>query len=587
MKKRMLSYVLIVVLMLLCACAPTSQTPSATPPDAPPEPPMMLEDNPLASGERYGATTEKASTVRWLIPVLMQEKHYHEACARIEETLTRVNAKLAPYELTLQIELRNVTQTQVYYPPDWRDNKCMSYSVLNDLVGILSSKENYDLISVPTIHVPVTTLIDMGLLRNISSELPAYPNLTNALDERQMAATRYAGGTWGIPAGVDWDANLLAPYLAYRKSSAEAVGIFGSDDLHATGDLLYAAGRVGSSGRLSTTFVDFTFDAYHRDYAEFPFKVSPDYVFLYTQDGKVEPYVGSSVMLEDVELAKRLWTASDASKPDGYVRPIATRYDMVRDKDFDFIQSLSAVPEEEAADYAPFRLAAEKPSILYDSPFGTIINVVPTQASAYGLAFLDALYGDRAIYEEFMDEEVLFGRGYYEMGGTGYQSILSYNRAPATSIYGSSYYLLEEYMHGRPIEIYHFSLFDCVRQAKLDPEAVTARYDHLVENTEYTPMPWDGFVFDPAPIMEDYTRVAERTWGHFKERSDRALAERPHQAIPVPPLVGMQENFYGRSDEEILANMPSEIEIAGMPVVLAECRRQYAAYLEKTGWKQP
>jgi len=116
---------------------------------------------------------------------------------------------------------------------------------------------------------------------------------------------------------------------------------------------------------------------------------------------------------------------------------------------------------------------------------------------------------------------------------------------------------------------------------------VTAHYGELIEGASYTPMPWDGFVFNPAPIMEDYTRVAERAWGFFKERSDIALAERPHQAIPVPLLVGMQDNFYGRSDEAILATMPSEMEIAGMPTVLAECRRQYAAYLEKTGWTQP
>ena len=589
MKKRMLSYALIVVLTLLCACAPAAPPSSTTPPYTPPEPPVMLEDNPLASGDN-AATTEKTSLVRWLIPVLMEDVEYTAACSRVEKLLTRVNAKLLPYELTLQIELRNVTQTQVYFPPDGRDEKCQSYSVLNDLIGLLTSKENYDLISVPTGHVAVTTLIDTGLLRNIASELPAYPNLMNALDGRQLDVSRYAGGIWGVPAGFDWDANLLAPYLAYRKSSAEALGIFDADAFGSNGDLLYIAGRAGHSGRESTVYVDNDFDAYHRDYAEYPFKVSPDFVFLYTQDGGVEPYVGSSVMWQDMELAKRLWVAGDASKPEGFVSSVMTRQHRVEERTFDFIQILSAVPEEETGDYAPIKLGAEKPDILYDNPFGSIINVVPTQASSYALAFFDALYGDRAIYEEFMDEGELFG--------SESTSPLVYERAPATSIYASLPYTnhdpKERYMCGRPIDIYHYSLFDCVRQAKLDPDTVTTRYGHLVENTTYTPMPWDGFVFDPTPVLTDYTRVAERTWGYYKEKSDarirkEILDEHKPAAIVLykPPMVGMHEIFYGPIDEDVLGSMSSEVEIAGLSVVLEECRRQYAAYLEKTGRKQP
>jgi len=335
-------------------------------------------------------------------------------------------------------------------------------------------------------------------------------------------------------------------------------------------------------------YVDNDFDAYHRDYAEYPFKVSPDFVFLYTQDGGVEPYVGSSVMWEDMELAKRLWVAGDAFRPEGYVSSLMTRQNRVKEQAFDFIQNLSAVPEEEAADYAPLKLAAQKPNILYDNPFGTSLNVVPAQASSYALAFFDALYSDRAIYEEFMDERELFG--------PGTRSMLAYEKAPATSIHGFPLTddPKEKYMRGRPIDIYHFNLFDCVRQAKLDPDTVTARYGHLVENTEYTPMPWDGFVFDPTPVLEHYTRVAERTWGFYKEKSDARIRKEildehkpPAIVLYKPPLVGMQDIFYGPFDEGVLGTMPSELEIAGIAVVLAECRRQYAAYLEKTNWKLP
>ena len=566
MKKRWLSYALIVVLTLLCACSPGAPETSASPPDAP-APPVTVEDNPLETGDRYGATTEKASTVRWLIPVLMDTGDYAKACARVEELVNRVNAKLLPYELTLQIELRNVTQTRVMMPPDWRNVKCKSYDVTSDIIGILQSKEEYDLISLPTAHVSVPALADMGLLRNISADLQTFHHLAGALDERQLDAMRYTGGIWGVPAGFDLEANLLEPYLAYRKTTADTLGMFDAAELSTIGDLLYAADRAASSELLSTMFVDHMLDAYHREYAEYPFKVSPDFVFLYTQDGQVQGYAGSDIIRQDMALAKRLWEAGDIPGFDADHYNEVGRYGMMRDKDYDFVQGLQFIAEEESGEYVPIKLAGDKPNILYDNPYGTICNVIPAQASAYGLAFFDALYGDPAIYEEFRDDADLFGRS---------EAVwLRPFAAPATSVYPIFIGYNVEYITGRPVDVYRFTLFDCVRQSKLDPRDIVRRYGNLLEDSAYTPMPWDGFVFDPSPVLEDYTRVAERTWGMYLDG---------YNAVGS---VSVADVVVGKYDEDDLTHMASEVDQAGMAIVLAECRRQYAAYLEKTDWKQP
>jgi len=565
--------ILLVLFLAACNAAPVPVPDAGDTPPPPPEPPVTLEDNPLESGDRYGAMTEKTTTVRWLIPVLMDVHDYPKACARIDELVSRMNMLLLPHELTLAIELRNVTDTTVLYP-NKRDTKGGSYSVTQDLIGILPSKEEYDLISVPTGHVPISKLVELGLLRNISSDIHGFPNLMSVLDEQQLELTRYTGGIWGVPTGFDLDANLLTPYLAYNTATTDTLGIFGADELSTTGDLLYAADRAGNSDMLSTMHIDHMLDAYHREYPQYPFKVSEDYVFLYTQDGQVEPYAGSVVMQEDTDLSSRIWRVNRVfdTMVAGYARENRLRPEMTLAKDFDLFHSLDAVPEERADGYAPIILAEDKPYILYDNPCGAIMNVLPAQASAYGLALLDTIYGNRELYEVFRDETELFGGSEYRW--------LALNKSPATSIYGKGSSQYADFMHGRPVEIYHYNLFDCVRQSKLDPAPVVRRYGELVADITHTPMPWDGFVFDPTPVFEDYTRIAELTWGMRAETS----AREPGTWRGVPSLT---DTFIGFNEDKDMGAVAQGILDSGMDVVLEECRRQYAEFLQNKGWIAP
>ena len=574
----MKNLIAILLICLLAACSPGKPSGTVSPtsnPPLPPEPPIILEDkdNPMEAGERYGATTEKTTQVRWLIPVLMNEVKYRDACARMEEMLNRINAKLIFQEIQLEIELRQITLTRELWPPKLRDTKCHTYSVMNDLIGVLTSKEEYDLISVPTGHASATRLADMGLLRNMASDLHNYPALMDVLEPQQLETLRYSGGIWGIPAGFDAGENLVTPHLAYHTETASSLGLYDADDLNSLGDLLYAVDRAANSDLPNTMYVDFTLDAYRREYPQYPFKVSEDFVFLYTQDGKVAPYAGSDVMTADVDLVNRIWRANRT--PEHGPPVISVGVNMARDKQmfertFDFIQSLNYVPDEKRDEYAPLLLANDKPNMLYHNPYGTVINVIPSQATAYGLVLLDIIYSDRSIYEEFRDTEELFG--------AGSQVALSYGLSPSVSVYPNMYASDWAYMNGRIIDIHHFNLFDCVKQSKFDPNEATQHYTEFIEGATYTPMPWDGFVFDPTPVMAEYAHVAERSWGFRMESED---VRGPHPATNIPEI------FIGLREVGDLTVLTTEIYNAGMDIVLEECRRQYEQYLNGTNWQGP
>ena len=574
MKNRWFSACLIIMLTLLCACSPGTPMPSATSLPPPPAPPVAVDEHPLATGDRYAESDGKTTTVRWLIPVMKGTNPYQMALNRVEAFLSRINTKLEPYDLSLDIELRNVTLERVIADDD-RRYKGFSHSITNELIAILASHEEYDLISAPTGFVSLSKLVDLGLLRNITSDMQGYEHLMAMLDERQLASIRYAGGIWGVPTGFDATANMLAPYLAYNTAIAETLGVFDATTLSSAADLLYTAERAGNSDLLHSVYIDHTLDAYRREYPQFPFKVSEDYLFLFTQDGKVERYAGSPVMSADIDLANQIWRingTSDSVTRGMYSYESTERSELTMNKSFDFVQGLLHVPTETDDSFAPLLLAEEKPVILYDNPNGHIVNVIPAQASAYGLMLLDIIYGNRDIYEEFRDEAELFGGSSEDFG-------IVYDWSPATTVQSTYFMGLEsENIRGRVVDIYHYSLFDCVKQSVLDPNQAALRYADLVKDAIYTPMPWDGFVFDPAPVLKDYIRVAERSWGWNRENEG---AMSPNKTTNIPDI------FLGRNPGGNLSEMAVQIEEAGMPTVLAECQRQYAEFLMQKGWVAP
>ena len=571
--KKLVSLLLVI---FLAACAATP-APSPDAGETPPPPPSIeipeLSGDPERSAAPERTTMYDTREIRWLIPVLMNEIKLRDARARVAEMLTRINAKLESHELQLSIELREITLTRELWPPDWRYEKRHTYSVTNDIADILTSKEEFDLISVPTGHASVTRLADMGLLRNIASEMYNYPALMDVLDPQQLEILRYSNGIWGVPAGFDAKENLVTPYLAYNTATADTLGIFDAEELGSAGDLLHAADRAANSDIPNAMYIDFSFDAYRREYPQYPFKVSEDFVFLYTQDGQVEPYAGSDVMTADLDLANRIWRVNRT--PGHEYRGVGlglnmARDEMMRDKAFDFIQGLRYVSDEQRSEYAPLLLADDKPNILYHNPYGTIVNVVPSQATAYGLMLLNLIYSDQSIYEEFRDTEELFG--------AGESARLGYGLSPAVSVYRDRYVSLWEYMSGRVIDIHHFNLFDCVKQSRFDPDEAALHYGMLIEETTYTPMPWDGFVFDPTPVLAEYAHVAERSWGCRMESANEQGSS-PETCIP--------DIFIGLHEVSDLGVLASEIYNAGLDAVLEECRRQYAVFLANKDWTAP
>ena len=558
MKKRLCALCLTVLLFALCAC---SFVPAATTPPGPPPPslarPDDFTDRSFDADAPTPAIDDGTTVIDWLIPVLMNDKDYASARQRVDVITDILNTQLYPHELSVRIHLRNTTLTPKFKP----DGQPLddAYSVTADLLAILASGEEIDLISLPTAHVPVHRLADMGLLRNIASELPAYPNLSGVLDAAQLGAVRYAGGVFGVPTGFDLQANLAESYLAV--SDAPFVRL-GNDKRDTLNDLLYAAKQAATYELPYTLFFSPQPDVYRREYPQFPFKVSEDFLFVYTADGGVEPYPGSQIALQDLDLAKNI------REGNGDQTPFDINYMFMyfpADMRFEFVNLLSDVADD-AEDYTPILLAPEKPVVLRDNPYGKIYNAIPANAPAYGLVLLDLIYGHADMYNLLRDEGDLFG---LSMGVR-----VSEFDSPATRVISASNGKDGITLPGYGNNYYYYSLFDCIRQDALEAQADSPPYTEMLSEAAYAPMPWDGFVFDCSPIADVYTGVCKSVWGSGPNIVGSIMLRT--QSLPFL--------FHGTHTIEELSTIGSNAYQAGLDVVLEECRRQYATFLQNKGW---
>ena len=554
--------VVLVLLLSACTAAP------AISPDAgetPPPPPSLARpddftDRPSDATATAPAIDDGTTVIDWLIPVLMNDKDYANTRQRLDVITDLLNTQLYPHELSVRIHLRNTTLTPKFKP----DGKPLddAYSVTADLLAILASGEEIDLISLPTAHVPVHRLADMGLLRNIAGELPAYPNLSGVLDAAQLDAVRYAGGIFGVPTGFDMQENLAESYLAV--SDAPFVRL-GNDKRDTLNDLLYAAKQAATFELPYTLFFSPQPDVYRREYPQFPFKVSEDFLFVYTADGGVEPYPGSQIAMQDLDLAKNIREGNGNQVPFDINRMLMY---LPTDMRFEFVNLLSDVADE-AEDYTPVLLAPGKPVVLRDNPYGKIYNAIPANAPAYGLVLLDLIYGHADMYNLMRDEGDLFG--------FSLEAFVSEYDSPATRVISNGDISSDgKDLPGYGNNYYYFSLFDCVRQATLESSADSPPYTEMINEAAYSPMPWDGFVFDYSPIADVYTGVCKTVWG-----GGANTVGVMKRTLSLPFL------FHGTHTIEDLSTIGSNAYQAGLDVVLEECRRQYAAFLRNKGWIAP
>jgi len=286
------------------------------------------------------------------------------------------------------------------------------------------------------------------------------------------------------------------------------------------------------------------------------------------------------VARRDTDTANRIWEANDDGGGLPKIQSYGEAVEAMPVTGFDLALPLGDAGGDPET-YLPVLTAPEKPRILYDNPYGKILNVIPAQSPTYGLMLLDLIYANPDLYNRFKDEQILFGD--YGHGPDEYGSnAITYDSSPTR---GSGLYTSEEQRENDVIthtfsEHYHFTLYDCVLQDAMDPQHFMRTFPGMPDDTGYAPMPWDGFTFDPAPVEETYTKVYERFWGWYWEYGDSFRKHNADDAL-------LPYAFLGYRHEVDLLDICKRLSDYGMDVILEECRRQYAEFLQNKGWTAP
>ena len=524
----------IVLLLLLAACTAAPAIPpdaGATPSAAPPPPPSIDPPTGGTGGAVQPNLVGGLTEVRWLIPVMLPDDDYREAQKRVEEMTAQVNERLREYDMLLDITLHPINL--VPDPPD--STTSFNYSITNDMLDILVSDKPYDLISLPVNNMQVSRLIEEKLIKDISGDVLAYPNLAAALRGIDTRGMQYRGGLYGVPTGFAIYDSIMASHLAVRADDPSDVASITDID-----SLLGAADAAKSDDKPHHIFFSEQADAYRRAYDAFPFKVSPDFIFLYTQDGGVESYYESDVSLDDIDTARRINAEHRAASAlDRFQVRIPTATGEVFAMPY-----AKTLPADE---FLPVKLAPEKPQTLDVNPYGKILNVIP--AGDYGLSglhWLDVLYGDPDIYALFDDGEWLIGSPTLRL--SFYLPTMRVSVAQQAP-------MPESMLH------YSFMLNDCVKRPSAE-----AMMDDLSLDRDffaYQPMPWDGFAFDPTPVQATYLAVMAVPYGN--------------------EVAGNLDIFSGSITPQERDELILRLKEAGLDALLQECRRQYAIFLENKG----
>ena len=537
MKKLLL---IILCLAFLAACAPAmpqaTDNAGQTPPPEPPIPTQGVSK--LATPGVQGDVRE----IKWMIPVLLNERDYLAVRDRVADICQRANDRLHMLgkKLSVSIKLQRVAYValdgSISRPPSNFD-----FWMYNDMRLALTSDVWYDLISIPASAVTVPHLIDKGFLKEISAEIPKYHHLRAAVDADMLEATRYNSGLYGIPAGYAIENDLYQNYLAVPKATLEAVELDGFTGIEG---LMDAVARAGLHSLPRDVFVHNSPVAYRRTYPQCPFRVSDDRLFLFDQEGHVSRYIESEVFAQDRMVSESIWKSLSEPAQAGEWNKIDI-----------FAESLHRL-ESGFDDYLPIDLAPDAPQILRYNPYGKIYNAIPAKCDEpYALELLDCIYGDQTLYEIFHDDTNLHGSHMFDLSGLTPKNTLV--------ALGQPYTADSEGRRARVKELAEFrhTLFECVKQPTLsgyahaDAESLQAVYNR----DGFEPMPWDGFEFDPRPLLDP-------KWGDYYANT-----------ASVAGYLSFAE--CGLLTPEDIADVRSRMDAAGYDRVFAECQRQYAAFL--------
>ena len=545
---------MLLCMLLFAACTPT--TPQATDnigQNPPPPPPSATPGVARISGPPI---IDGIREIKWLIPVLLEEKDYKAAVERVSDILSQVNPRLEDVGMQLSIELRQV----VLYEMDTMYLR--EFRMKDDIVGALNSGEWFDLISVPANMVTVTELIDLGLIKEISLDIESYSNLRRAIDKNRLSSTYYKNGLYGVPTGYDAEKGLKKNYLAVNREALDAMGI---SELKTTADILEAAAQARLQSLPHDVYYEREALAFWRDYPQFPFKVSEDKLFIFHHDGSIEPYIDSDIFWQDFALSNALAANLSQAKRDerAFFEDPSRSIPLGKlGEPYDFVDRLYDVRDYD--DYITLKLAPDKPMIITGNPFGKIYNIVPEKCDEpHGLKLLDWLYENPDVYMLLGDTKQLIGGNPNREMDEGHPASRVYYDWPLDAQSRIDYapeglaFLLSDYC---------YSLFDCIKQTSFtDYEQVQFETLRTVyADRDFEAMPWDGFVFNGTSIP-----TADGTIDITGKNS----------ALETPAgFLGL-----GMISVSDIAEAKNNMYNAGYEAVLEECRRQYADFQKNKG----
>ena len=527
----------IVALLLTCvllACSACNPAPGAAQTATPPPPPEGIA--PFASGtpqpdpppEQAAPDLSGAPTLRWLI---LGPNHGQ--------------GDILPTQALSEATHINIELDYVSFSPV--GDASMRELLYRRQYDALVNKKPYDLVTLNSFYFSPDRWVADGLFADLTDMLEPYDSLREATADIAMQLSQVGGRNYVLPIHFPNDVNNEKSRLVMRTSATAADGgpIATLDDfLGAMAD--DPLGRQNGGIVLTET----TLNEFRRGYDAFPFSVSQDLLFVFDGQGGVSAYPGSEAFEEDRRLVSRLRGVS--------LNPIRimTNHEQAQAEnlfDTTFAVGASVSTAWRHIDAKLVQIAPEKPQILHHLPYGRFVHAMPSYATSdIALAFFDAVYG----YDEI-----------YEIAKSGKEGVHYTFDADGRYDYVDGWVSLTDYFEVLPHKYW-----------AIDEPIV---HELLRTGYELEPMPWNGFVFDPTPVQTAYNTLVDLIMAdgaHFDGDFSHITTDGMHLPDYNDP-VALNEHVFGNTTDEELSAFLLELEMAGLPAVVEECRAQYEAFL--------
>jgi len=423
----------------------------------------------------------------------------------------------------------------MYYYPEY---KAYEEFLLSELT---SGYTEYDLITSGT-----SALFDEwardGLLEDIAPYLDRYLNVRNTVAKDKWERVTFGGKIFALP--TDLFSPVIAAPSGYEDlflradnnppyfPDAQSFFDFALERHEENGSVLLFPDKnpgIGEDHARPLVFL-------HKSYDQWPFVVSPDFLFYFDRDGSVSSYAESEIFRQDAEWMFKFREAGlIVNGEEGNIAPVMGS----------FYRNLHVA--NHISEFAEYGIAYENGR----SPGSNLLlHLIPKGRDPEPvLMFFDWLYSSKANY----DLLTLGIKGGHYMQGEDEDAL-------PELLSDSNGKLL--YGWGRYMD-YQVSLEHPRGNALAD--AALTPYQLYARSVEIKNIPSAGFAFDPSPVQGAYDAVIKQMskWNEYGNAWEK-----------------MRD---GKEDFVMLAEVIEAFKAAGLDTVVAECQRQLDEYRESIG----